>query len=323
MIIKILFTLILSVFIFKSCGLPGPTETKVSFPSIESVTSALASGASSNGYTSLYILNLNGYSHDNQKYFQRTITSYNSDEKSSEISLPNGNWYFYGVVLHYSKPEASDNYLLNSAKCIYQNTNLEGINKDITLEIKETSCKDLMQSSNTEIPNITFHMGHAKGPDNSIKLSFLNTELYDVKTKGDLKIISKVPTPYISDAGNSTTCFHVPNSHDPSKYYKYPYSLYAKKMLLPVAMHIQGYLDTDCEITNYNSNNVIFNEWLKKDFDYSKTSIDFIHLIQHPASPSMTTRIYWTPPRLMKGSRCYDDFNCESFNCSMEGQCVD
>tara|TARA_B100000925_G_scaffold291891_1_gene282224 strand:- start:9283 stop:10251 length:969 start_codon:yes stop_codon:yes gene_type:complete len=322
MIIKILFTLILSVFIFKSCGLPGPTETKVSFPSLESVTSEMMSNDSPDRLPSLYIFNLNGYSHDNQKYFQRTITSYNSGEKSSEISLPNGNWYFYGLVLHYTKIVASNEYLLNSSKCIFQNTNLEGINKDITLEIKETSCKNLMQSSNTQIPNITFQMGPSRGPDYSIKLSFLNTDLYDVKIKGDLKIISKVPTPYINDLG-STTCFRVPNIHDPSKYYKYPYSLYANKMLLPVAMHIQGYLDEDCEITNYKSNNVVFNAWLGKDFDYSKTSIDFIHQIQHPASPDITTRLYWTPPKLMKGSRCYDNHNCESENCSMEGQCVD
>ena len=142
--INAFFIFIFSIIFLKSCGLPGPMETSVTLPTADSMISYLADSDGSDFNSNFYILNLQGYSPDNQKYFQKTFTSESKSEKLSQMNLPNGNWYFYGTAYHYTKSLSMNDYSINSVKCYFQNTSLDGLSKEIVLNIEGS----ILQSNN-------------------------------------------------------------------------------------------------------------------------------------------------------------------------------
>ena len=170
-----------------------------------------------------------------------------------------------------------------------------------------------MKSDSVDIPKINFYNSPV-GHDRSLKLSFLNTKLYDTRTKQDIEVESKVPIPYISDSGNSTVCYPISIVSDPTKFYRFPHAT-EDKTLLPFALHAQGYQDENCQIPNHHSNLYIFNEWLRKGFDYSSTTLSFAQVLHPDVHGSEETRILWTAQKLNFGETCFDDSSCSSGNC--------
>lgn len=321
--LTLLFTLISTSLILFSCGIPGPKETTVELPSMEKIVSSLArsSGGSYSDAEDLFIFNFNAYSPKDQLYFQKTFTSENASEKINEYKLPNGKWFFYGLVYYYTR-NSDGSALTQWVRCFYQETNLEGIQKEITLLIDQDSCKNIIKSSSNELPRLTFRRHYIDGSteifgaDRSLKISFLNTNLSSISsTKNTLQINSK--TSFYPSTGITTpssNCFTmsetsgIPDDVNHS-FYKLPFSQ-TGQIIPPVLMFIQGYVDESCDTPNPSSSHIVWNNWLSKDYPINTTQLSFVREINHQIIDPPTSTLYWTKEVLIDRSICIDYENC-------------
>ena len=305
----------------KSCGIPAPTETKVDFSSAEILKSfAVADSFGQN----LYIFSINAYSPDNMLYFQKTFHSDKKSEQINDFKLPNGQWYFYGITFNYNKEELPKLKHL-SVKCFYSSVNLDGIPKEITLNIKQENCSALLNSSDQNLPKVSFHKIFLEEPsgtvingsNRSIKVSLVTTKMYKLNDSNEIELESKTSIVPIDPTGNSTnSCYTLilreGGGSGENQYYQFPFSK-STQNIWPMVVLIEGFLDENCTVADPKTKTIVFNSWLQPNYSLDGTSLNFVEKIKHPAmadnnSPS---EIYWTAEKKHNGQVCFDNDNCE------------
>ena len=247
-----------------------------------------------------------------------------------EITLNNGNWYFYGFGFDFGYEET---YLAPGAGCATQKVSLEGFPKLIELNVDEEDCGFI---NNTRYFAGTFDTGQRVSPFNRIKFEICDGRINDSNEcdgkgkSGSMKVI--IPSydianginrsrksaakeyVYSDNSGNKFTCIPFANG-GPRRYSNGYFALpisYGLSNDYPAPLEIEFYLGSRCEGAPHNTYFMPFG------ITWSDTSRAF-KLRGNIPNPTPTQEIITIAVRddlLLNGAKCAINDNCSSGTCN-------